>query len=101
MRAAASRFPAPVVVLHHGIPCERWLRILLNRVDPILVKRRLESWVAAAWPDRPDFITIDGKTARRTHDRRKGIKALHTLIAYGRRAHTRRRGRARAVTAGA
>ena len=21
---------------HHGIPCERWLRALLNRIDPIL-----------------------------------------------------------------
>jgi predicted transposase YbfD/YdcC len=34
------------------------------------------------WPDRPDFIAIDGKTARRTHDKRKGVKALHTLSAY-------------------
>ncbi len=67
---------------HHGIPCERWLRILLNRIDPILFKRCFESWVAAMWPDRPDFIAIDGKTARRTHDRRQGTKALHTLSAY-------------------
>ena len=28
------------------------------------------------------MIAIDGKTARRTHDRRKDIKALHTLSAY-------------------
>jgi predicted transposase YbfD/YdcC len=67
---------------HHGVPSERWLRILLNRVDPMLFKRCFESWVAAMWPDRPDFIAIDGKTARRTHDRRKGIKALQTLSAY-------------------
>src|SRR5262245_53790708 len=67
---------------HHGTPCERWLRILLNRVDPILFKRCFESWVAATWPERPDFIAIDGKTARRTHDKRRGIKALHTLSAY-------------------
>jgi len=67
---------------HHGVPCERWLCILLNRIDPILFKRCFESWVAAMWPDRPEFIAIDGKTARRTHDRRKGAKALHTLSAY-------------------
>lgn len=67
---------------HYGIPCERWLRILLNRIDPILFKRCFEGWVAATWPDRPEFIAIDGKTARRTHDRRKGTKALHTLSAY-------------------
>ena len=34
------------------------------------------------WPDRPAFIAIDGKTSRRTHDRRNGTKALHTLSAY-------------------
>src|SRR5712691_7638045 len=67
---------------HHGIPCERWLRALVNRIDPILFGRCFESWVAALWPDRHDLIAIDGKTARRTHDRRKGLKALHTLSAY-------------------
>ena len=67
---------------HFGIPCERWLRILINRIDPVLFRRCFESWVAAMWPDRPEFIAIDGKTSRRTHDRRKGTKALHTLSAY-------------------
>jgi predicted transposase YbfD/YdcC len=67
---------------HHGVPCARWLCLLLNRVDPILFKRCFESWVAAMWPDRPEFIAIDGKTARRSHDRRNGTKALHTLSAY-------------------
>src|SRR5579864_3235876 len=28
---------------HHGIPCERWLRALLNRVDPILFGRALRA----------------------------------------------------------
>lgn len=67
---------------HHGIPCERWLRILVNRIDPLLFGRCFESWIAALWPDRHDLIAIDGKTARRTHDNRKGLKALHTLSAY-------------------
>lgn len=66
----------------HGIPCERWVRILLNRIDPITFKRCFEGWVAATWPGRPEFIAIDGKTSRRTHDRRRGTKALHTLSAY-------------------
>jgi predicted transposase YbfD/YdcC len=67
---------------HHGVPGERWLRILLNRIDPLLFKRCFEGWVAAMWPDRPEFIAIDGKTARRTLDRKNGVKALHTLSAY-------------------
>src|SRR5216684_645363 len=67
---------------HHGIPCERWLRALVNRIDPILFGRCFESWVAAQWPGRHEFIALDGKTSRRTHDNRKGLKALHTLSAY-------------------
>jgi predicted transposase YbfD/YdcC len=67
---------------HYGIPCERWLRNLINRIDPVLFGRCFTSWVAALWPGRHDFIAIDGKTARRTHDHRKGLKALHTLSAY-------------------
>src|SRR5208283_6054956 len=41
-----------------------------------------ESWIAALWPGRHDLIAIDGKTSRRTNDKRKGLKALHTLSAY-------------------
>ena len=67
---------------HHGVPCARWLRDLVNRIDPALFGRCFESWIAALWPGRHEFIAIDGKTARRTHDRRKGLKALHTLSAY-------------------
>ena len=67
---------------HHGVPCARWLRDLMNRIDPALFARCFEAFVASMWPDRHDFIAIDGKTARRTHDKRKGLKALHTLSAY-------------------
>jgi predicted transposase YbfD/YdcC len=67
---------------HFGIPCVRWLRTLVNRVDPILFGRCFESWIKALWPGRHDLIAIDGKTSRRTHDKRKGLKALHTLSAY-------------------
>ena len=67
---------------HNGIPCARWLRALVNRVDPILFGRCFQDWITSLWPDRHDFIAIDGKTARRTHDKRKGLKALHTLSAY-------------------
>jgi predicted transposase YbfD/YdcC len=67
---------------HHGIPCVRWLQTLVNRLDPELFGRCFESWIKELWPGRHDLIAIDGKTSRRTHDRRKGIKALHTLSAY-------------------
>jgi predicted transposase YbfD/YdcC len=67
---------------HFGIPCERWLRALVNRVDPILFGRCFGDWIKALWPDRHDLIAIDGKTSRRTHDKGKRLKALHTLSAY-------------------
>jgi predicted transposase YbfD/YdcC len=72
---------------HNGIPCERWLRALVNRVDPLTFGRCFEGWIRALWPDRHDLIAIDGKTSRRTHDKRKGLKALHTLSAYATNAH--------------
>src|ERR1700686_3325937 len=49
----------------HGIPSDRWVRSLVNRIDPALVGRCFEAWVASLWPDRHEFIAIDGKTARR------------------------------------
>jgi predicted transposase YbfD/YdcC len=67
---------------HNGVPCARWLRTLVNRIDPILFGRCFETWIVALWPGRHEVIAIDGKTSRRTHDRRKGLKALHTLSAY-------------------
>ncbi|MEO5376111.1 MAG: ISAs1 family transposase [Alphaproteobacteria bacterium] len=67
---------------HFEIPCERWLRSLVNRVDPVMFGRCFEDWIKALWPGRHDLIAIDGKTSRRTHDKRKGLKALHTLSAY-------------------
>lgn len=67
---------------HFGLPSARWLRALVNRVDPILFGRCFEDWIKALWPGRHDLIAIDGKTSRRTHDKSKGLKALHTLSAY-------------------
>jgi DDE_Tnp_1-associated len=68
---------------HSGIRCERWLRILVNRVDPLTFGICFEDWmIHALWPGRHELIAIDGKTSRRTHHKRKSLKALHTLSAY-------------------
>ena len=72
---------------HDGVPCERRLRTLVNRVYPLTLARCFEEWIQALWPGRHDLIAIDGETARRTHDKRKGLKALHTLSAYATIAH--------------
>jgi len=72
---------------HYGIPCADWLRAVMNRIDPGLFAACFSSWVAECWPDRPDFVAIDGKTSRRSHDRKRGQKALHLVSAF---ATTRR-----------
>ena len=59
---------------HFGLPCARWLRTLVNRLDPLLFGSGFESWIKELWPGRHDLIAIDGKTSRRTHDKRKGLK---------------------------
>jgi predicted transposase YbfD/YdcC len=72
---------------HHGIPCADWLRTVMNRVDPDLFASCFSSWAAACWPDKPAQVAIDGKTSRRSHDRKRGQKPLHLVSAF---ATTRR-----------
>jgi predicted transposase YbfD/YdcC len=67
---------------HHGIPCIDWLRTLMNRVDPDLFSACFCSWVAQCWPQHADLVAIDGKTSRRSHDRRAGRPPLHLVSAF-------------------
>jgi predicted transposase YbfD/YdcC len=67
---------------HYGIPCADWLRTVMNRIDPELFAACFSSWVAECWPDKPDLVAIDGKTSRRSHDRKRGQKALHLVSAF-------------------
>ncbi len=70
---------------HHGIPGSRWLRMLMNRIDPGLFAECFRSWAAALRPDAPDLVAIDGKTARGSHDRGNGRAALHLVSAFATR----------------
>ena len=72
---------------YHGIPCADWLRTVMNRINPELFAACFSAWVAECWPDKPDLVAIDGKTSRRSHDRKRGQKALHLVSAF---ATTRR-----------
>ncbi len=66
----------------HGVPGERWLTIMMNRIDPALFQEAFTAWVRETWPDRPDLVAIDGKTSRRSHDRKAGKAALHLVSAF-------------------
>jgi predicted transposase YbfD/YdcC len=67
---------------HHGIPCADWLRTVMNRINPDLFMACFSSWVAECWPDKLTLVAIDGKTSRRSHNRKTGQKALHLVSAF-------------------
>jgi len=66
----------------HGVPGERWLTILMNRIDPALFSAAFTAWVRATFPGRADFVAIDGKTSRRSLDRRAGTEPIHLVSAF-------------------
>lgn len=66
----------------HGVPCGRWLTILMNRIDPGLFSAAFSAWVRQSWPDRPELVALDGKTSRRSHDKSAGAPPLHLVSAF-------------------
>ena len=67
---------------HYGVPGGRWLTLLMNRINPALFSAAFTAWVRETWPDRPDFVAIDGKTSRRSHDRAENKAPLHLVSAF-------------------
>ena len=67
---------------HFGTPCEDWLRVVMNRIDPALFQDCFASWAAQLRPNAASLIAIDGKTSRRSHDRGAGRKPLHLVSAW-------------------
>ena len=67
---------------HHGIPCARWLNILMNRINPGLFSDCFMAWATSLRPDLPPQIALDGKTSRRSHDIGAGKAALHLVSAF-------------------
>jgi predicted transposase YbfD/YdcC len=66
----------------NGVPGGRWLTILMNRINPSLFSAVFTAWVRGTWPGRPDFVAIDGKTSRRSHDHTAGEEAIHLVSAF-------------------
>jgi predicted transposase YbfD/YdcC len=67
---------------HHGIPCARWLNILMNRMNPELFSDCFMAWAVSLHPDFAPQIALDGKTSRRSHDINAGKAALHLVSAF-------------------
>jgi predicted transposase YbfD/YdcC len=66
----------------HGVPGERWLTILMNRINPTLFAAAFADWVRGSWPEKASLVAIDGKTSRRSHDRSAGAGPLHLVSAF-------------------
>jgi predicted transposase YbfD/YdcC len=66
----------------HGVPGERWLTILMNRINPALFAAAFADWVRESWPEKAWLVAIDGKTSRRSHDRGAGAAPLHLVSAF-------------------
>jgi predicted transposase YbfD/YdcC len=71
-----------ILPYYHGVPGGRWLTLLMNRIDPGLYSACFTAWVRETWPDRPDLVAIDGKTSRRSHDRKNNKAPLHLVSAF-------------------
>ena len=81
-----TEFLARVLELPHGIPSKDVFRRVLMALQPAAVQACFAGWlrslrdeaIAETGVDRP-VLPVDGKTARRSHDRSKGLGALHSV----------------------
>jgi predicted transposase YbfD/YdcC len=78
-----------VLDLPHGIPAKDVFRRVLMTLQPTVFQACFVTWLkslrdaaaAATCVDQPIFA-IDGKTARRSHDRKNGLGALHCVSVW-------------------
>ncbi len=85
MGDAASGVPATLLPLRSGIPSHDTLCDVFAALDPELFKVCFLAWVSGLRDTDADIIAIDGKTSRRSHDRRKGRNPLHLVSAWAAR----------------
>lgn len=84
-----AEFLLKALELPHGIPRKDVFRRVLSLLKPDAFQRCFVSWLQAlrqnaaeaAEVDKPIFA-VDGKTARRSHDRKKGLGALHAVSVW-------------------
>ena len=71
--------------LPHGIPSHDTLRRFLERVDPQAFQRCFVAWIESlVIPDADGvrLLSIDGKTLRRSHDRKHKLGPLHLVSVW-------------------
>jgi predicted transposase YbfD/YdcC len=73
------------LALPNGIPSHDTFRRVFTLIDPDAFERGFLGWVRAVFrpgEDGPRQVAIDGKTVRRSFDRKKGRSPLHLVSAY-------------------
>ena len=77
---------ATLLALPNGIPSRDCIRRLLVALKPEAFQRCFQSWIADAIPADAGgslrLVAIDGKTCHSSHDRAKGLGALHIVSAW-------------------
>ena len=69
--------------LPNGIPCSDTFARVFARLDPDRFRECFTEWVSSIHRlTRGEVIAIDGKTVRRSHDRRAGQEAIHMVSAW-------------------
>jgi predicted transposase YbfD/YdcC len=84
-----AEFLVKVLHLPHGIPRKDVFRRVLSLLRPDAFQQCFVSWLQslreqaaeALGVDRP-ILAVDGKTARRSHDSKKGLGALHAVSVW-------------------
>jgi len=68
-----------------GTPAHDHLGDILAALDPEAFQRCFIAWVSAVTGIAAEVIAIDGKTSRRSHDRKSGKSAIHMVAAFAAR----------------
>jgi predicted transposase YbfD/YdcC len=84
-----QEFLLEVLPLPHGIPRKDVFRRVLMTLKPGAFQACFANWLqalrakatAATGVEQP-VLSVDGKTARRSHDRKRGLGALHAVSAW-------------------
>jgi predicted transposase YbfD/YdcC len=84
-----AEFLQKILHLPHGIPSKDVFRRVLCLLQPQAFQQAFLAWLdslrskaAAASGIAKPVLAVDGKTARRSHDRSKGLGALHTVSVW-------------------
>jgi len=87
--AMKEEFLSSVLELPNGIPRKDVFRRVLMALQPGAFQACFVNWLtslrataAAATGEEQPILAVDGKTARRSHDHKKGLGALHSVSVW-------------------